>query len=111
MDELMEHRLGEEIHRQIQAAEGLVELRRTVGSLKSEQNGQDQDALLSPEERSQFVKTKRVYFNHFSSNFDVRNCHQSTCCRQYGRRHPILLHIERIPSHESCRGSVAVHKV
>ncbi|XP_045495987.1 uncharacterized protein LOC123694566 [Colias croceus] len=51
----------------------------------------------SPEERYEFIQAKRLCFNCFSSNHNVRSCHQSTCCRRCGRRHHTLLHIERDP--------------
>lgn len=54
-----------------------------------------QFASKSPEERSEFVQSKRLCFNCFSSTHNVRSCHQSTCCRRCGRRHHSLLHLER----------------
>lgn len=54
----------------------------------------------SPEERSEFIQTKGLCFNCFSSSHNVKACHQSTCCRRCGRRHHTLLHIERRPQPE-----------
>ena len=54
----------------------------------------------SPEERSEFVQSKGLCFNCFSSNHNARSCHQSTCCRRCGRRHHTLLHMERRPPQE-----------
>ncbi|XP_045542800.1 uncharacterized protein LOC123723621 [Papilio machaon] len=49
----------------------------------------------SPEERSEFVRLKRLCFNCLAHNHSVRFCRQSTCCRRCGKRHHSLLHLDR----------------
>ncbi|XP_059061146.1 uncharacterized protein LOC131854043 [Achroia grisella] len=49
----------------------------------------------SPEERTEFVQSKRLCFNCLAHNHSVKFCRQSTCCRRCGRRHHSLLHLER----------------
>ncbi|XP_060804991.1 uncharacterized protein LOC106132978 [Amyelois transitella] len=55
----------------------------------------------SPQERSEFVQSKRLCFNCFSSNHSVKNCRQPTSCRRCGRRHHTLLHFDRSQLPES----------
>lgn len=49
----------------------------------------------SPEERIEFIKSKRICFNCFASSHTVNKCQRSTCCRRCGRRHHSLLHLEK----------------
>lgn len=49
----------------------------------------------SPQQRSEFIQSKRLCFNCLAPNHSVKLCRSTTSCRRCGRRHHSLLHFER----------------
>lgn len=66
-----------------------------------------QFAKQSPQEKYEYVQSKRLCFNCLSPTHSVKSCHQSTSCRRCGRRHHSLLHQEKLSNQEGARGPPA----